>query len=125
MDAMTQTHLQHQRQALLLRQTELRAELQAAEWVRQTSTDLSEVVDQKDIASGQQMKAIDASQEQRDRDEAQQVAAALQRLQEGRYGDCEDCGQAIAHPRLRVQPAALRCAQCQTAREQALQFARR
>jgi len=43
--------------------------------------------------------------------------AALQRLDAGVYGDCVDCGQPIALERLRVQPAAERCAACQAARE--------
>jgi DnaK suppressor protein len=125
MDTTTQTHLSQQRQALLYRQNELRADLHAADLIRQAGPDLPGVVDQKDIASRQQMGAVDASQEQRDRDEAQQVAAALQRLDEGRYGDCLDCGEPIAYPRLLVQPAALRCAHCQTALEHAVEFARR
>jgi DnaK suppressor protein len=125
MDTSTQNHLRQQRQALLFRQSELRAELHAAELTRQAPRDSTAVMDQKDLAARQQMNAIDASQEQRDRDEAQEVAAALRRLDEGNYGDCLDCGQAIAYARLLVQPAALRCAQCQAALEQAVEFARR
>jgi DnaK suppressor protein len=125
MDDSTQTHLVQQRQALLHRQNELQADFRAAEMARQAQPDRATVVDQKDMAAHQQMSAIDASQEERDRDEARQVAAALQRLDDGSYGNCLDCGLPIAFARLRVQPAATRCASCQTALEHALEFARR
>ena len=46
--------------------------------------------------------------------------AALLRLDAATYGDCADCGEPISLQRLRVQPAALRCAPCQAACERAL-----
>jgi RNA polymerase-binding protein DksA len=45
--------------------------------------------------------------------EVREVEAALGRLQDGDYGDCADCGEAIALERLQVQPAARRCMACQ------------
>jgi len=47
------------------------------------------------------------------------VSAALRRLQEGRYGLCADCGEAIAFDRLKVEPWALRCIGCESRRERA------
>jgi DnaK suppressor protein len=127
MDAPIQTHLKQQRDSLLYRQRELQAELQAAELARQDQAplDASGVVDQKDMAARWQASGIDSAQQQRDADEAQQVAAALQRLDEGRYGDCADCGQPIPLARLRVQPAASRCAACQAISEHTADPARR
>ncbi len=45
------------------------------------------------------------------------VSRALQRVQEADFGVCEDCGQDIAFDRLKVEPWALRCVGCETARE--------
>ncbi len=45
------------------------------------------------------------------------VAAALQRLERGAYGQCADCGADIPFDRLLVEPAALRCVGCASARE--------
>jgi DnaK suppressor protein len=45
------------------------------------------------------------------------IDAALQRLDEGTYGDCVDCGAEIAGPRLRALPFAVRCRDCEGARE--------
>ena len=45
------------------------------------------------------------------------IDAALQRLAEGTYGDCVECGAEIAGPRLRALPFAVRCRDCEEARE--------
>ena len=43
----------------------------------------------------------------------EQVERALARVREGAYGLCEDCGHRIPAERLRYQPAATRCVECQ------------
>ena len=43
----------------------------------------------------------------------EQVERALERLREGAYGICEGCGRAIPEARLKYQPAATRCVECQ------------
>jgi len=45
------------------------------------------------------------------------VDAALRRLEEGSYGDCFECGDEIAEARLRALPFAVRCKDCEEARE--------
>jgi RNA polymerase-binding transcription factor len=47
------------------------------------------------------------------------VDAALRRLEEGTYGNCFECGEEIAEPRLRALPFAARCKDCEEARETA------
>ena len=44
----------------------------------------------------------------------EQVERALERLREGAYGICEDCGRRIPSERLKYQPAATRCVECQS-----------
>jgi DnaK suppressor protein len=41
-----------------------------------------------------------------------EVDAALTRLESGRYGFCERCGEAIAEGRLEARPTARRCIRC-------------
>lgn len=48
-----------------------------------------------------------------------QVGRALQRLGGADYGLCESCGEPIAFDRLKLEPHALRCVACETARERA------
>lgn len=122
MDLATQTHLTMLRDLLTYRQVELRAEVHAAQLARRESTavDTSDVSDQKDDALQQQLVGIDSAQEQRDIDELAQVEFALKRLDAGTYGNCMDCNDPIPLERLRVQPAAQRCAVCQLGHERAL-----
>ena len=46
-----------------------------------------------------------------------EVDAALARMRDGTYGDCADCGVAIAPARLAAYPTARRCVGCQGAYE--------
>jgi RNA polymerase-binding transcription factor DksA len=48
-----------------------------------------------------------------------QIRAALQRLDDGTYGVCTDCGAAISEARLSVRPEAARCVACQAKAEDA------
>lgn len=43
----------------------------------------------------------------------EQVERALSRIAEGRYGECEDCGERISTERMRFRPEATRCVECQ------------
>lgn len=47
------------------------------------------------------------------------VNEALRRLEDGTYGNCFECGDEIAGPRLRALPFAVRCKDCEEARETA------
>jgi RNA polymerase-binding transcription factor DksA len=47
----------------------------------------------------------------------EQLARALDRLQVGRYGFCEDCGQAIAAERMEFAPETTTCVSCQGRRD--------
>jgi DnaK suppressor protein len=49
------------------------------------------------------------------------VHDALARLDQGDYGNCFDCGEEIAEKRLRALPFAVRCKDCEEAREAAEQ----
>ena len=44
----------------------------------------------------------------------EQVERALEKLREGTYGVCEGCNRRIPEARLRYQPAATRCVECQS-----------
>jgi len=46
---------------------------------------------------------------------------ALLRLEQGDYGYCFDCGEEIGEKRLRALPFAVRCKDCEEARENAEQ----
>lgn len=54
---------------------------------------------------------------ERDRDKLNAIDDALERIQEGTFGVCEDCGGKIPVGRLEVMPFATTCRDCKTLRE--------
>jgi RNA polymerase-binding transcription factor DksA len=49
--------------------------------------------------------------------ELAEIAALRERLANGTYGECAECGEAIPPARLEVNPTARRCAGCQARHE--------
>jgi len=73
--------------------------------------------DTDDWAVADEMAALDIAQVSRDVKELAEVEAALERIADGSYGLCIDCGAEIAPARLDANPAARRCIRCQEALE--------
>lgn len=59
-----------------------------------------------------QAQAISQQRERRREQEIRRIAAALQRIENGEYGYCIECDEAIALPRLEFDPAATYCIDC-------------
>ncbi len=59
-----------------------------------------------------QHQAMAQAQARRRAGERLRIRAALERLDDGEYGYCTDCGEAIAPDRLALDPALARCADC-------------
>ena len=55
-----------------------------------------------------------------DRDEILRIEAALEKIEEGSYGICENCGTTIPEARLEVMPDAVLCVTCASAAEKTL-----
>ncbi len=55
----------------------------------------------------------------------QKIDEALRKLDEGTYGICEDCGEAISEQRLKILPFAIYCTDCQERREEIEEMERR
>ena len=51
----------------------------------------------------------------------QRIDEALRRLEDGTYGNCFECADEISQQRLRALPFAVRCKDCEEAREAAAQ----
>ena len=52
-----------------------------------------------------------------DEDILDQIEAAIQRIEDGGYGRCEDCGEQISKIRLDAIPYAAECMQCASQQE--------
>jgi DnaK suppressor protein len=53
----------------------------------------------------------------RDLEEFRALEAARDRIKDGGYGECIDCGNDVGYERLKAFPSALRCVQCQDRHE--------
>lgn len=90
----------------------VREELLAAD--RNTYAALADKVhDPGDESVADLLVDLDIAEIDRHVRELQRIEGALRRLTEGRYGYCIDCGKAIAVQRLKANPAAARCYDCQ------------
>lgn len=99
--------LQHQIDALLAQQREEQTQL------REESVADVEDLSLRDSTGHQQLSILEGRNRTR-----LQLDAALQRLDEGTYGLCEDCLQPINEKRLEAVPFAIRCIDCQRHAEQ-------
>jgi DnaK suppressor protein len=55
---------------------------------------------------------------ERDRALLRQIDDALDRIEEGTFGECEECGDQIGMARLKALPYATLCVECKAAQEQ-------
>lgn len=69
-------------------------------------------------AQADPQRDLDMGLQEREAAELVAIEAALQRIQDGSYGLCQDCGADIPAARLHSQPSALRCVACQERLEQ-------
>lgn len=73
--------------------------------------------DSADRAAGASVATLVSRLGGQDKEELDEIAAALRRLGSGHYGFCTSCREPIALARLRAVPATRYCVQCQTAQE--------
>lgn len=100
------------------RRNELRTLLQEAAGAAVGASEQShDVVDFKDVAAQETRASVDEVTLKHATDELAQVAAALRRIEDGSYGRCQDCGEAIDERRLLALPATPFCTSCQTIHE--------
>ena len=102
------------------RQRELQAEVQGKmRDVRADDTKMTEVLDAVESAEADIQEDIEFALVQMKSETLNKINDALGRLEHGDYGFCFDCGEEIAEKRLRALPFAVRCKDCEEARENA------
>jgi len=75
------------------------------------------VGDEADRAFVETSVDIETGRVERQVKELREIEAARERVAQGTFGTCIDCGGAIEYERLRIYPPAVRCAECQTLHE--------
>ena len=68
--------------------------------------------DVADVATSRIEQFADERERQRRQERVAQIEAALQRLDEGTWGECEVCGGKIAGARMQALPTANLCVDC-------------
>src|SRR6188472_1095573 len=113
------------KQMLDVRRREIQAEVQGKmRGVREEGSwggKLNEVLDAVESAEADIQEDLEFALVQMKSETLNKVNDALVRLEQGNYGNCFDCGDEIAEKRLRALPFAVRCKDCEEARETAEQ----
>jgi len=73
--------------------------------------------DPNDRASAESGRSFDLRLRDRDRKLIDKIKAALERIDQGTFGVCEDCGQSIEEKRLQVRPVTSQCIECKEDQE--------
>jgi DnaK suppressor protein len=82
-------------------------------------TDSNEVfADPADRATAESDRSFTLRIRDRERRLIRKIQAALQRIDDGSYGICEDCGEEIGVPRLKARPVTKLCINCKSKQEE-------
>ena len=76
------------------------------------------VQDPGDQALSSTMESLKSSLQDTEIDEYNRVVKAIEKIEDGSYGICTDCGNPISDKRLKSYPNAARCISCQEAFEE-------
>jgi RNA polymerase-binding transcription factor DksA len=113
MHTLTDENLRSIRAGLLAREAELRDRMRRVQDdLRREVTPLP--LDAPDAAIVLENDEILHAVDETARGEIKQIERALERLEAGTYGLCEECGTRIEAERLRVVPYAVHCSHCAT-----------
>ena len=118
------THLTPAQRALLLAELEQhrqRLDRQLSEHLHGQSRAerAHDVLEQDNDDAPQRLpeREVAAALSDQERRELEAVTASLARMARGDYGVCADCGVDIPFDRLKVEPSALRCVDCESRHE--------
>jgi RNA polymerase-binding transcription factor len=111
------------KQMLEDRRREIQAEVQGKmRGVREEGTwggKLNEVLDAVESSEADIQEDLEFALIQMKSETLNKINDALVRLEQGDYGNCYECGEEIAEKRLRALPFAVRCKDCEEAKENA------
>ena len=81
-------------------------------------TDNNEVfADPADRATAESDRAFTLRIRNRERQLIDKIRAAIQRIDDGTYGICDECGEEIGIPRLKARPVTRLCINCKSKQE--------
>jgi len=75
------------------------------------------IPDPNDRATVESGRSFELRIRDRERKLLSKIEAALERVEEGDFGECEDCGEEIGRKRLEARPVTTLCIDCKTIQE--------
>ena len=92
--------------------------LRAGEETIEDMTDGSEVyADPADRATAESDRSFTLRLRDRERKLIKKIQSALQRIDDGEFGECVECGEDIGVPRLKARPVTTLCIKCKSKQE--------
>lgn len=110
--ALLQADLERRQQELDHRLKEHQGGMSRADHAREVLTG-----DSDDVSHREADRELDMLLSDRGIGDLGAISAALRRMRDGSYGVCVDCESDIAFARLKAEPWALRCVDCESRRE--------
>lgn len=89
-----------------------------------TEVALQDIGDIVDSVSEERTRELDMILTDREKKKLNQIDEALDRIEDGSYGLCEECDIKIPKPRLKVMPFAKYCVECQEKMEREEKYTR-
>ena len=114
-DYMNEDQLEFFRQRLLQARAEIEQDIERAR--NELSSGTNEA-DELDRATAEEERWLSLRISEREGKLLRKIDEALQRIEDGEYGYCEDTGEPIGIPRLLARPTATLSAEAKTRREQ-------
>jgi len=116
---MTNTDLMLQRERLLALRASLLGDMTQMEddSLKDHSKTSSIPTDMEELGSDNADQELTLSLLGGEEDALDQIEAALQRIEDGSYGQCEECGEQIPKSRLEAIPYTAQCVRCASQQE--------
>ena len=78
-----------------------------------TIGDTIQLADEVDVSQVNEVREMTFATRSLLAERTNRLAEALERLRDGSYGTCQECGEAIAPARLKAMPEVMTCVRCQ------------
>jgi len=81
--------------------------------------DANDLPDEMDLASSEYLQSFTFRLRGREKVFLEKIAKALRKIDEGTFGECEECGEEISIKRLEARPETTLCIRCKEEQERA------
>jgi DnaK suppressor protein len=81
--------------------------------------DTNDLPDEMDLASSEYLQSFTFRLRGREKSFLDKIERALQKIEEGSFGNCEECGEEVSVKRLEARPETTLCIRCKEDQERA------